>query len=30
VERLRVAFDAGGLDKVRSLVWKRPALPDRC
>ena len=30
VERLRVAFDAGGLDTVRSLIWKRPALSDRC
>jgi protein-L-isoaspartate(D-aspartate) O-methyltransferase len=30
VERLRAAFDAGGLDTVRSLVWKRPALSDRC
>jgi protein-L-isoaspartate(D-aspartate) O-methyltransferase len=30
VERLRAAFDAGGLDSVRSLIWKRPALPDRC
>ena len=30
VERLRAAFDAGGLDTVRSLIWKRPALPDRC
>jgi protein-L-isoaspartate(D-aspartate) O-methyltransferase len=26
---LRAAFDAGGLDTVRSLIWKRPALPDR-
>jgi protein-L-isoaspartate(D-aspartate) O-methyltransferase len=23
--RLRAAFDAGGLDTIRSLVWKRPA-----
>jgi protein-L-isoaspartate(D-aspartate) O-methyltransferase len=30
VERLRIAFDAGGLDTVRSLIWKRPALSDRC
>jgi protein-L-isoaspartate(D-aspartate) O-methyltransferase len=30
VERLRAAFDAGGLDTVRSLIWKRPALSDRC
>ena len=30
VERLRVAFDAGGLDTVCSLIWKRPALSDRC
>jgi protein-L-isoaspartate(D-aspartate) O-methyltransferase len=30
VARLRAAFDVGGLDTVRSLVWKRPALPDRC
>jgi protein-L-isoaspartate(D-aspartate) O-methyltransferase len=30
VERLRAAFDAGGLDTVRSLIWKRPALADRC
>jgi protein-L-isoaspartate(D-aspartate) O-methyltransferase len=29
-ERLRAAFDAGGLDRVRSMIWKRPALPDRC
>jgi protein-L-isoaspartate(D-aspartate) O-methyltransferase len=29
-ERLRAAFDAGGLDTVRSLIWRRPALPDRC
>jgi protein-L-isoaspartate(D-aspartate) O-methyltransferase len=29
VERLRAAFDAGGLDTVRSLIWKRPALSDR-
>jgi protein-L-isoaspartate(D-aspartate) O-methyltransferase len=30
VERLRAAFEAGGLDTVRSLIWKRPALSDRC
>ena len=30
VERLRAAFDAGGIDTVRSLIWKRPALSDRC
>ena len=30
VERLRAAFDAGGLDTVCSLIWKRPALSDRC
>jgi protein-L-isoaspartate(D-aspartate) O-methyltransferase len=30
VERLRAAFDAGGLDKVRSLIWKRPAPPNHC
>jgi protein-L-isoaspartate(D-aspartate) O-methyltransferase len=29
-ERLRAAFDAGGLDTVHSLIWKRPAPPDRC
>jgi protein-L-isoaspartate(D-aspartate) O-methyltransferase len=29
VARLRAAFDVGGLDTVRSLVWKRPALPNR-
>jgi protein-L-isoaspartate(D-aspartate) O-methyltransferase len=29
VTRLRAAFEAGGLDKVRSLIWKRPAPPDR-
>jgi protein-L-isoaspartate O-methyltransferase len=28
VERLRAAFDAGGLDTVRSLIWKRPDLPE--
>lgn len=30
VERLRQSFEDGGLDKVRSLIWKRPAPPDRC
>ena len=30
VERLRAAFEAGGLDTVRSLIWNRPALSDRC
>jgi protein-L-isoaspartate(D-aspartate) O-methyltransferase len=30
LKRLRAAFDVGGLDTVRSLIWKRPALPDRC
>jgi protein-L-isoaspartate(D-aspartate) O-methyltransferase len=30
LERLRAAFEAGGIDTVRSLIWKRPALPDRC
>jgi protein-L-isoaspartate(D-aspartate) O-methyltransferase len=30
VARLRAAFDAGGPGQVRSLVWKRPALADRC
>ena len=30
LERLRAAFEAGGLDTVRSLIWKRPALSDRC
>ena len=30
VARLRAAFEAGGLDTVRSLIWKRPALSDRC
>jgi protein-L-isoaspartate(D-aspartate) O-methyltransferase len=29
-ERLRAAFDAGGLDTVHSLIWKRPAPLDRC
>ena len=29
-ERLRAAFDAGALDTVRSLIWKRPALPETC
>jgi protein-L-isoaspartate(D-aspartate) O-methyltransferase len=28
--RLRAALDAGGLDEVRSLIWKRPAPSDRC
>jgi protein-L-isoaspartate(D-aspartate) O-methyltransferase len=28
--RLRAALEAGGLDQVRSLIWKRPALLDRC
>lgn len=27
--RLRAAFDAGGLERVRSLIWKRPAPPGR-
>jgi protein-L-isoaspartate(D-aspartate) O-methyltransferase len=30
LERLRAAFEAGGIDTVRSLIWKRPALSDRC
>jgi len=30
VEQLRAAFNAGGLDTVRSLMWKRPAPRDRC
>ena len=30
VERLRAAFDAGGLDTVRSLIWKRPSPFGRC
>jgi protein-L-isoaspartate(D-aspartate) O-methyltransferase len=30
VERLRAAFEAGGLDTVCSLIWKRPAPLDRC
>jgi protein-L-isoaspartate(D-aspartate) O-methyltransferase len=29
-ERLRESFDNGGLNKVRSLVWKRPASQDSC
>ncbi|KQT22673.1 protein-L-isoaspartate O-methyltransferase [Bradyrhizobium sp. Leaf396] len=29
-EALAKAFSDGGLDKVRSLIWKRPAVPDRC
>ena len=29
-ERLRAAFDAGALDTVRSLIWKRAALPETC
>jgi len=28
--RLRAAFESGGLDRVRSLIWKRPAPPERC
>lgn len=28
--RLRAALEAGGLDTLRSLIWKRPAPPDRC
>ena len=30
LERLRAAFEAGGIDTVRSLSWKRPALSHRC
>jgi hypothetical protein len=30
VERLRAAFEAGGLDTVRSLIWKRPAPSNHC
>ena len=30
LERLRAAFEAGGIDTVRSLIWKRTALSDRC
>ena len=26
--RLRAAFDGGGIDRVRSLIWKQPAPPD--
>lgn len=29
-ERLKVAFENGGVEFVRSLRWKRPASPDRC
>ena len=28
--RLRAAFEAGGLDTVRSLIWKRPAPSNHC
>lgn len=28
--RLRAAFEDGGLDRVRSLTWKRPVSPDCC
>lgn len=28
--RLRAAFERGGLEQVRSLIWKRPAPPERC
>lgn len=29
-EALAKAFSDGGLDTVRSLIWKRAAMPDRC
>lgn len=28
--RLRAAFEGGGIDRVRSLIWKRPAPAGRC
>lgn len=28
--RLRAAFEGGGVDRVRSLIWKRPAPAGRC
>lgn len=30
VDHLRQSFGDGGLDKVRSLIWKRPAPPENC
>ncbi|GGC50790.1 protein-L-isoaspartate O-methyltransferase family protein [Chelatococcus reniformis] len=30
IAALARAFGGGGLDRVRSLVWKRPIRPDRC
>lgn len=30
LSRLRTAFEGGGLEQVRSLIWKRPASADRC
>jgi hypothetical protein len=30
IARLRESFEAGGLGKVRSLVWKAPATAEQC
>lgn len=29
-ERLKASFERGGVEFVRSLIWREPALPERC
>ena len=29
-DRLKAAFEGGGMEFVRSLIWREPVLPQRC